>query len=94
MTLRKTTSSLARKILAAAAVIAALGATAAPALADNWHHGWDRHDGWRGHEWQAPPRYVYMPPRYVYAPPPPVYYAPPPPVVYAPPPAISFSLRF
>jgi hypothetical protein len=64
--------------LALAAVLG--GAAAAPALADDWHHGRD----FRAHEWRGPVRhdhdyyrpYAYAPPAYRYAPPPAAYGAP------------------
>ncbi len=81
-----------RKIVSAVMLsLVALGAAAAPALADDWgrHNGHKHgHHKWKG-ERQAyyAPGYVYAPPRVVYAPPPRVVYAPPP-VYYAPPPVV------
>lgn len=96
-------STIMHKLLAAAVVVVGLaGATAAPALADDWRgrgHEWGEH-GWRGHEWREhewrehhawrPYGYSGYAPGYSYYSG--YYYVPPPPpAVYVPPPAPSLT---
>jgi hypothetical protein len=76
--------SFRRRVLCSMAFlsIAVFGlATAAPALADRWHH--DRGHDWHHHGYYGPPPVVYSAP--------PVYA--PPPVVYSPP-GISLGFNF
>jgi hypothetical protein len=80
-----------RSFLTVAGLSAMLaGATVAPALAEDWHHGRDgrweqqRREEWRGREWREQHRY-YRQPGYYYA---------PPPVVYAPPPTLRLVFPF
>lgn len=91
--------TLMRRLVMAGAMAATLaGIGAAPALADDWGHGWRDGDGWpheafrrhewREHEWRErhgffAPGY-YASPRYYYYYPPSYTYVPPP-VVYPPP---------
>lgn len=84
-----------RTLVVAAAVAAALGATAIrPALADDDDQGWDHgnHRGWyHHHRAYVYEPYVYQPyaPPVVVYPPAPVYGYEPPPVVYAPAPVYA-----
>lgn len=94
------------RMLAVAAIVAALAATAIrPALADEDGEGWGHghHRGWYHHhhgygygyvyEPYAPPVVVY-PPAPVYTYEQPAYVYAPPPVVYAPPVYASPSINF
>ncbi len=94
------TKSIRTYLLAFAILAGTAGATAAPALADDWGHDRDaRTHEWRDRDWRydRPPvayaaapyayAYTYAAPAYDYYAPP----SPPPPVVYAPP-AASLSL--
>jgi len=66
-------------------------ATAAPALAEDWHHDHARDRHWHDPHWHRP----YYGPGVVVAPaPPPVVYAAPAPVYVAPPPVVGLGLNF
>lgn len=85
-----------RSFLTVAGLAAMLaGASVAPALADDWHHGRDgrweqqrreewREHQWREHEWREHHRYDRQP----------GYYYAPPPVVYAQPPTLRLVFPF
>jgi hypothetical protein len=76
-----------RTLLAALGVAAALGISAAPAMAGEWHDNGHGHGHWdngrhRGHYKHGPviherERVIVRQPVYAAPPPPPVYYAPP-----------------